>query len=240
MHIVLDLLLAAIILFSLILGYKRGFVKSLLGAIRFIAALLAALLLSGPLSVPICDKIVYPAVSKTLDSSFEQFEGGDELLALLDDGSAKISEALDRFCVSREEASAYAEKSAEKGEEGTAVRDGFIRMVAEPLAKRISVGIAFSAVFLFAFLLLWILQSVFDIVSKLPGLHQINQIFGVLFGLVSGMILVCVLVSFLSYLWPILSEGNPSLFPVDTVERSYLFRFLSEHNLLSAILDKIA
>lgn len=229
----LDLITIGILAVTGVIGWLRGFIKSIFGLLStLLAAILAGLganALAPVLSQRLTEvgmKQVFLGLIPQLDVAGNGVQGLGEALQEQGLPSALIQIITDS-------ASAVLQSSAATGEE---LRE----MIAQSMAQQISLGLTrmvlFSVLFFVALALLQVLLLVLDTVFRLPVLNLTNRVAGLIFGLVQGAFIcgvVCVVVSaILMY-----TAGEPdALLTVQQVEQTHLFRLFYHAPIIEAFL----
>ena len=202
MGILIDIILIIIILISTFLGYKKGLVK--LGAKLFagILAIIITLILFRPVSNMIIrntaldEKLENIIVNKTEDAI---------------DENSKVSD------------NKYIQGAA----------DNATNQVKEEIlpeqAKNISINIIniMSAIILFIVvkIILSIIISLADAVANLPILKQFNEVGGILYGLIRGILIICILI----LLAGVFNKVNPNNNFGKEISNTYLTKIIYEN-----------
>lgn len=202
MGILIDIILIIIILISTFLGYKKGLVK--LGAKLFagILAIIITLILFRPVSNMIIkntaldEKLENIIVNKTEDAI---------------DENSKVSD------------NKYIQGAA----------DNATNQVKEEIlpeqAKNISISIIniMSAIILFIVvkIILSIIISLADAVANLPILKQFNEVGGILYGLIRGILIICILI----LLAGVFNKVNPNNNFSKEISNTYLTKIIYEN-----------
>ena len=202
MEILIDIILIIIILISTFLGYKKGLVK--LGAKLFagILAIIITLILFRPVSNMIIkntaldEKLENIIVNKTEDAI---------------DENSKVSD------------NKYIQGAA----------DNATNQVKEEIlpeqAKNISISIIniMSAIILFIVvkIILSIIISLADAVANLPILKQFNEVGGILYGLIRGILIICILI----LLAGVFNKVNPNNNFSKEISNTYLTKIIYEN-----------
>lgn len=202
MGILIDIILIIIILISTFLGYKKGLVK--LGAKLFagILAIIITLILFRPVSNMIIkntaldEKLENIIVNKTEDAI---------------DENSKVSD------------NKYIQGAA----------DNATNQVKEEIlpeqAKNISINIIniMSAIILFIVvkIILSIIISLADAVANLPILKQFNEVGGILYGLIRGILIICILI----LLAGVFNKVNPNNNFSKEISNTYLTKIIYEN-----------
>ena len=216
MHIVLDILVVGIVLGSIILGWRRGFVKSISGLLSLVLAVIIVSSFAQPVSERLDNTIVRPwAVNQviktqeglTADAPVEQLD-----LAVVNQGIA------DKFGVNV--------LGVEDAMGATTVGE-YIEAVLKHIGVTVTVSMALATIGLFA--LAWLGTLLIGLllkpILKLPILRQCNGILGVAVGLISAALILMVLV----YVVELGGKTDPT-FGAQTVEKTYIFKHITEIN----------
>ena len=221
--ILFDVLLVAILLFFTLRGVKKGFVLTLCSLVAVLVAIIGANIVAD-LATPVVADAIEPMIQETIQETLEkQFADGtvgvqEALTALGDKGGFYlwIADALKDVDVDQLSVAVLPALSHHAAQAAT--------IVAAQLARGIIFIIAF-----FIILIAWgILSHALDLVTKLPVLDTLNSGLGGGIGFVKGVVIAYVAVWCLYRLSGYVSP--------ETMEHTYLFRFLALHSPLELFL----
>lgn len=226
--ILLDVAVAAILLFFILLDGKRGLVLSLVGLAGVLIALAGAGFASRQLS-PTVGAWLQPRISASVEAAADSAWGGTE-------SPAETPE--ERPIESTEEGATLLEKLGMSDSLAADVLRGFSEKLTDAgsatvgtLVAQISQTIASVLVFVAAFVLilivLWIVSHALDLAFRLPVLRTLNHTGGAVFGLVKGVFLLFLAVWLLN-LW-----GNRTV--LDAVNETKLLRWFNDTNPVSLL-----
>ena len=206
--LLLDLVILALLLYSVVMGFRRGLILTLCSLLAVVLAVAGGWYLATHHSAPLegyFQPIIQEKMQEGLGNRMEEDTAGTA------EGTFPFSRAVQ-------------EKAAESAQ---ALQNAAIAQWSADIAVLVARSILFLVGFL-AVLLIWeILCHVLHLVAKLPGLHILNKIFGGAAGLVKGILLLiiarwvlCDLLGWIpaevaakSYLLPLLSSVSiPDLF----------------------------
>ncbi|MDO4562743.1 MAG: CvpA family protein [Clostridia bacterium] len=160
----LDVIFAAVLILFVLFGLKRGFVKSLIGALSTILSIVIAWVLYKPVSA----FLYQTPLPESIGNIVKNFIGSG--------GEAAYTDALPAALrnVAESSTAAAAQSAAES-------------------ATIILVNICSILIVIFAAkLILWVVSLVFGTVTKLPIIHQLDALLGGALGLVIGVIVLSV------------------------------------------------
>lgn len=192
MEYIIDIILAALLAVCLIVGWKRGFVKSLMD----LASNLIAFILARVVSVQLAPQIFAQYFEQRAYSSLNR-----ELASAGNSASSQVQSALDSIPESlngflgmlgvdkKSMASALSQKLEESGAD---IAEVLMNNIVSPVLTAIIKLLVFVAVFVLAVLVLKIATLLLDKLTELPAVKQANEIFGLLFGAVKGVIVIAV------------------------------------------------
>ena len=228
--ILLDILLAAILIFFAILGAKKGFVLTFCGLIAVLVALIGANIVSNAAAPMVADAI-QPKLEQVITDQLNEVIGQmdffqmDSLPTTAEDiPLSKVLEVLRENELYKQFLGGI-EDTLEEGAAATAASAA--SRVAAAVAAQLARGIIFVAAF-FILLILWsIFSHALDLVSKLPVLDQLNHTLGGILGFVKGLIIAYVAVWVLYHLTGTITP--------EMAQDSYLFSFLARFDPLGAL-----
>lgn len=210
--IILDIILVAIIALNVYLCYKKGLVNLAVGLIAMVAAIILAVVLYKPVSNLIIEKT-------ELDENIEK--------AIIEKFSADVPENAEVRYVGVWE---YLEKYVDNAVNKT--QNEIVYETAGTMAvKIINIG-ALIGIFLIARVALFVLTFVADAITSLPIIKQLNEVGGILYGLVKSLLIIYVVLAVVFFVLSVTANATIS----DAITGSYITKFFYEHNILLNIL----
>lgn len=210
--IILDIILVAIIALNVYLCYKKGLVNLAVGLIAMVAAIILAVVLYKPVSNLIIEKT-------ELDENIEK--------AIIEKFSADVPENAEVRYVGVWE---YLEKYVDNAVNKT--QNEIVYETAGTMAvKIINIG-ALIGIFLIARVALFVLTFVADAITSLPIIKQLNEVGGILYGLVKSLLIIYVVLAVVFFILSVTANATIS----DAITSSYITKFFYEHNILLNIL----
>lgn len=235
MSIVLDLLLVAVLGYSVYRGYKNGIILSVIGVVVVVAAIYLANLLGN----------VY---SEEFTGLFKPFVGG-----LVDDAfSVVVSDSRDETTktpvvqlTSSEKTDVYAVAHATIRQLGISdpasvkianrvktTNDAVGQGLSDSIASELSHSFAYLVIFIVGFTLIAIIflaiGNVLNLTFTLPELEKVNAGVGAAIGLFRGIVIVLLLACIFRYLGIILTEKK--------ISSTILLSWLVQHNFIANLL----
>lgn len=216
MAYIVDIVIAVIILVSVMLGYRRGLVKTAFGCISLAVAIVLAYFFGSYAGDFIKSTDVYASLSdKATAAISERFDEAEkEGLEKVKEsfsgfGSSEIGKTLERLGF---EADFLYESYEERMSEGTEnAKERFAVEAAGKVMECIANALGVLVTFVLSLIALKILSRICDGIFKLPLLSVINRIGGVLLGLVLGIVTAFALCMAVEILLPCIPE-NPVLY----------------------------
>lgn len=201
MPYLLDAAAVALFVLMVLIGYKRGFFKTIMRLVSLAVSLVAAALLSQPAAQFVYDTLLrshvtgfvsdaFAKTSQTVSASVDSLLSGLPGIlrhALSADGLTSSAEVLSRAGVSAGTAPAEAS-------------DAVLGRVVEPLTVTLLSGACFIVIFILCLIAMLLITRAADLATKLPVLKQVNGALGLLVGIAEGIVLVWVLSQGLSWL----------------------------------------
>lgn len=224
-YIFYDVIIAALLLFFLWRGYRKGLVLTLCGLLAVFVAFLGASILSNVLAEPVAkaiEPVVASSIHDTVTSYFQaapSVEGGDILEDL---PLEELLEGLKDSPVYQ----AIAETFQSAVDAGVAeVAENAAASLAHYIAVRLARTVLFTVLFAVILIAWSILSRSLDLVAKLPVLNTVNRWTGAAVGLAEGALLVFIACWLLKDSW----------LSAEAVRGTYLLQFFCTHSPLDLL-----
>lgn len=235
MKYLLDAVVILIFLLAVIIGHKRGFIKTVAGIVAFIAAIAVAALLNGPVAEMVYDNVIEPPLIETVEQQTAQAQGSAaEQLDSVYQSLPTITKNL------------LAQAGIANGDDlmqnmpilssSTPVAQSVasvVRTVLLPLLQ----AVCSLILFVLAYILASILLRVLNVVAKLPVLKQLNKSLGLIAGILSGALWAMFAVTVLQIIAAI--GAADSMINLNVLADTVLVDWLSSINPLSGALQEI-
>lgn len=181
-NIILNVILILLIVIPVIVGAKRGFVKTAFSLGRMVGAIAIAFGFCKRIAVYLHDWVANTLIADRIERFFEDGSShvtSESLTSAVPSGMQSI---LSLFGV---DVTALADQAIAEGQNKVAEFAADLTVIS---ANILSVVIAFALLLLASWILLGLLGKLLDaIVSKTPGLKQANAVLGAAFGLLTGL-----------------------------------------------------
>lgn len=168
-YVILIGVVAVLAIFGFI-GYKQGMVKILLSMVAMLVTYILAAALTLPVSAAL--KATTPAYD-TIEKSVSEMVAENQ---------------VDSTSIEKLNLPVQIEEKIMEG--ATAVNDGFNKYLVETLSDLILKALTFFVLIIVIYIVVCIVIKVFDFVSKLPLIKNVNQTGGLAIGLVQGLLIV--------------------------------------------------
>ena len=223
MSIFIDLILIAIILLVVLISAKQGFVRTVVGAVGFVAAVVIAFTVSKPLAQVTYDKFIEPpivnSITETASGTVTDTVDGlwDNLPSLITDNSESLGFSKDSIKGSLSESTGDNIKDTISNVSQTAIKPIF-----SELCSTIYAVILIIALLIIVRLLAKLLNKAFSfsVVGKLNT--TLGGVLGLAKGLVIALIICEVIVLVIS-----LTQNGIWIFNNENISNTYLFKFLT-------------
>jgi uncharacterized membrane protein required for colicin V production len=182
---ILVLVVIGILLLFTFLGYKAGLIKTVFSICSMIVALVLTLLISPQLSKAL------QANDKIVGYFSEKVESALDLDKVDDSISDKLS-GIDKLPIPDSMKESLRKNDNSEAYDILGVSNS-TEYISYSMACMIINALSFAITFLILLIGLRVLCLVLDIISKLPVLHQINKLAGLIAGVVRGMIVIWLL-----------------------------------------------
>ena len=199
MGIVIDIIIILFILASAFFGYKKGLISLAINILAFIIAMVVTLLLYKPIGNIIIN-------NTTVDEKLQQMI------------QTKIEEFM-KNDDSKDSSSNLIESA----------KNGLLPDTSKSLSINIIYGITLIVLFIIIKICLLLVNSLANQVAKFPIIKQFNEIGGVLYGLLRGIIITYVILMVIQLVVTL----NPNGALDNAMQESYLAKTMSTYNILN-------
>jgi len=234
MSILIDLIVVAVIGIFVFISAKKGFVKTLIETVGFIAAIVIAFSVSGTVSEWAYTSYVEPAVVQAVEDKInsaveEQKEklpegaqisvGIEDLPDYIVENAEKLGVSLEAFEARGEEAVAESIETAKE----TAVS------IVKPIATKVVAIIAFIVLAIVLIIVFKFLAKVLNKLFSFSIIGVANRVLGGVLGGVKGVVIVTIVCTVLAFIAGV--SGGFLIFTDDVINGTLLFKALA--NILS-------
>lgn len=196
MAYILDGAVILIFLVAIWLGYRRGFVKSLIQLVGCVAAALIASTCSAPLASGIFDVFFAEKLEQSVAAKIGETDEAsvrEALDGLLDELPGPVANTLKLYGLDTPE-SIVGKLDGAFGGSAEKIGQAVVSTVVKPVAVSLLRMLCFSILFIALMVLVSILASVINRVFSLPVLRTVNGLLGAVAGAVQGALIVLVAV----------------------------------------------
>lgn len=243
MSLLFDVVIIAVCVLTIVMGAKKGFVKSLMNLGSNIASFFLASAFYRPLSVYIKDNWLQKALSDGIASTIKAISSSGsadhsvtyDLSKLFQDMPDSFTQILNRYKMDYPDLQNIYGNSSDVVESTV---DSLASAISSSVASMLSNIIAFALIFFASIIALSIVTWILDLIFKLPVLRTANSFFGLLFGLVCAALLMWLLSTLSIYLIDSMSSVNPENFNSTVIQNSVILKFFNEHNFFEMFMLK--
>lgn len=220
MSIVIDLIVIGIILLSTFLGYKKGLIGVAFKIASFLIAIIITLILFKPISNYIMNNTAF---AKTIEEtiveklSTQEIENGQ-----INQENTNLPEVVVNYI--------------NVGLQDTVneAKENIVKIVARNLTGTIIDILVIISLFIITRLLLLFAKAIFKLISEIPIIKQFNEIGGILYGILRGILLIYVILAIISFILPIIDKTSV----LNIINNSILTKILYNNNLILMIFFK--
>ena len=212
-----DLAIVVILLLFLIVGGRRGLLRSLLGVVIFAVSLLGGSILANTLADPVTEWVT-PRLEGYVLERLTDGHGQEAISAAAAADTAALDQLLDLDAISD-----MAKKAMDSAvEAGKNMLEGAVTGMIRSLAY----GLLFLVSFLVLTLLLRLLTSPLQLAARAPVLGAVNRLAGAALGLCLGVLAMFAAASVLQW---------TGLVDAATLRDTYLLKYFTQHSPMDII-----
>lgn len=238
MGILIDIVALIILAVAVVLGYRKGLIRSVMGLVSLVLSVVLAINFYSCPAQYLKKNVIEPHfVSSTSDKISALMNGGTEVIPpekVFEDEPDALVETADRFGLDVSDIQKYYEEAVKN------VVDSFdVEEIAQKISEfivgsavdTISNILGFAAVFLASLIVLNLLLLLINLIFKLPVLKLANKVCGALLGAVKALIIIVVVVNVWLGLVTATTDstttGADVLWSVDAVTSSTSYKLVS-------------
>lgn len=215
--LIIDIAIVLILLLSLIIGGKRGFVRSLLSVVILIASLLGSSIVANVLADPVTEWVT-PRVQQSILDRLTDGRSEEAVSAAAASDNAALSQLVDFDAIT-----GIARKAMDSAvEAGKNLLEGAITGVIRSLVY----AILFLLSFLLLTLLLKLITSPLHLAERTLVLGTLNRLAGAALGLCIGILAMFAAASILEW---------TGLVDAATMKDTYLLKYFTQHSPMDLI-----
>lgn len=232
MAIILDIIALAIMVISIVLAYKKGLIKTLFSLVGGIAAVALAVSMSAPVAGWLNERFIGPAIRSTvltavngtsLGENYDKALESVDVVGNLQEMPDSLRDFLENLNVDVDKIVASAEQSKA---DSVAAKEQLIDSIAQPISESVSKAAALIGLAIIFFLLLFVATRLLDTVFRvLPFGRSLNQVGGILFGVVRAALFVMLFGAVVYGL----ACGN-ILLSLDELDHTFLLKYINQYN----------
>lgn len=208
MGLLMDIVLVAILVLNVIIGYKKGLINVIFNICAFLLAIVITIILYKPVSNIIIENTNIKENIKSTIINNNPNEATKEEKTNTNDIQKYIENTVQ----------GVADDAKEKATE----------TVAETIAIKVVEIITCIILFILTRIILILLKFVTETISNLPLIKQFNEIGGLVYGVVKGLIIIYILLTILFLVVSI--NGNGAI--ANSIEESNITKFLYNNNII--------
>ena len=237
MWILLDIIIAAIFIFFIVHGVKKGFLKSCLGLVVTLLSIAITISFHGVLATYIRDTVVYNNLKTNLKETIEKHIGQTEDASTISRFFSDVPEELPEFNkilsslnVNPEKISEDIDSALRQGKELTV--EMICENIVEEAAEFVSAGAAIILLFIASMVVLTLLVYLLDLIFKLPLLNFANRTLGFIIGFVKALLFSFVIIAAIKLALPYL-DGTGIKLDKEDISKTMLFSAIDSINPLN-------
>ena len=208
MGLLMDIVLVAILVLNVIIGYKKGLINVIFNICAFLLAIVITIILYKPVSNIIIENTNIKENIKSTIINNNPNEATKEEKTNTNDIQKYIENTVQ----------GVADDAKEKATE----------TVAETIAIKVVEIITCIILFILTRIILILLKFVTETISNLPLIKQFNEIGGLVYGVIKGLIIIYILLTILFLVVSI--NGNGAI--ANSIEESNITKFLYNNNII--------
>ena len=219
MSLIIDLIILAIFVVCIFMGYKRGLTGSILKIVSFVLALVIAFILFKPVSSFVINHTNW---DENLEQSIRQMALENEEETITNDEQNEKKGMPDVIIN-------YINEAVEKA--GEEAKETIIDSTAREVAVTIINGAVLISLFIIARIILILVRGILNLLTELPIIKQFDKLGGIIYGLLQSLVIVYIILAIISFISPMIAETGI----IKALQESYAGSILYNNNLILKI-----
>ena len=214
MFIIVDLVIVAVFILCILMGYKRGLAGCLINVLAFFIAVAVSFVLFKPASAIVQSNTQLDEnIQTSIVNIFEEEEKENK-----DDEKEKQSPILEYISSKAEEATEEKKKEV-------------VDNAATEISSKIIDVLSFIAIFIIARIVLIFIKVLADLITKLPIIKECDKMGGVIYGILQSFVIVFIGLAIITFV----STMTENYTVLDLINQSYVGSILNNYNILLKI-----
>lgn len=230
MYFIIDVIALIIFLITVISCRHKGFFKSFFGFIKVILALIVSNLFMPTVAyfyrTSFVEKMISNTVAERINSLAQSTAEGFNLEKLFGDMPSEFADIISRY-------GADGKGLSERFGQMTGAAQESINDLASSITSNVVHGIsdalAFATLFIGSLIVLSVVIWIVGFILKLPVLSSIDKGLGLVFGLISGILIVWVYANLATYCVEAISIVKPGLLGNDVIDQTFIVKYISDN-----------
>ncbi len=229
MSLFLDVFILAVIVITIIGGYKRGFIRSVMNLASAALSFFASVFFTPYVADFLCGKVFLPRISSGIKETLTSLLGmnSDSVRSteqLFSDMPDAFTSIIERFGVDLP--AFIAEFSSPEAATELTV-NAMSDKIALAVATSISAAVAFFALFVGFLIILSIITATLDACFELPVLKQLNSLAGLIFGVICSLFYAVIWSTLAISVVEVLGYIDPIGFSAEIIDKTVLVKLFS-------------
>ena len=232
MHFIIDAILIAVFVLTVIHYYRIGFIKALFSVCKFFVSITIALALASQVGAMISEKAIYTPVYNAVN---KEVEGIAENLT----ENASISDVVDKLpeSVTVLITSSGIDQSLLNSTVSDETIEGISKNIAQKVSSTISNIAAFLIIFIVSLIALTLIAFILDKICALPVLKQANKILGLCFGLIGGAFNALAACTIITLILHMIGVNSPELSAEAMKEKTVVYSIVENIDVSYSLLS---
>lgn len=221
MSLIVDLIILAILVLCIALGYHKGLTGAILKIVSFVLALVIAFILFKPVSSFVIDKTNWD----------ENLEQGIRNMIISDEGTTPVEEKeKDENQSMPTVMMEYINKTVENA--GNEAKEAIADATARDMAVTIINAGVWIGLFIVARIVLIFVKGLANLITKLPVIKQCDKLGGIAYGVLQAFVIIYGILAIISFVSPTLNGTGIT----EGIQKSFIGSMMYNNNLLLKII----
>lgn len=230
MFFIFDVIALVIFLLTVVSCRSKGFFRSFFGMMKVIISIIVAYIFMPTVAyffrTSFVEKMISGTVADRINTLAQSTATGFDLEKLFSDMPTEFTDILKRYGA---DVDSLAERFGGMTDAAQEHVNELATSITSTIVHAISDFLGFTTLFIGCFIVLTIVVMIVGMITKLPVISSIDKGLGLVFGLISGLILVWVYCNLVSFGVEAISVVKPGLLGNNAVQNTYIVKYVSEN-----------
>ena len=230
MYFIFDIIAVLIFVLTVVSCRSKGFFKSFFGTLKVVLAIVISYVFMPTVAyfyrTAFVEKTITDTVASRINVLAQKTMDGFNLEKLFADMPSEFADILSRYGANRE---SLAERFGGLASAADSSVNELAVSITGDIVHTVSDILAFATLFIGSMIILSIVIWLLGFITKLPVISSVDKALGLVFGIISGVILVWVYCNLVTFGVDAISVVKPGILGSNVIDNTYIVKYISDN-----------